>query len=626
MDSLTKVSNGEVLPFQLYLKRGDWNIEEIELLSSNQFNIDTNIYNITEFVKFGIGIRNNNINNTVDIKWSIVSNNEDKEFIEFTLSSENHFYLIHRGGAPFNWSIGTYHFEVIYGEKSYYGAFNVKPKNLDINELEIMNELIEEKLEGLIVDYLKYKKTLGNNDEIKTSSFWYLWEKYKANENSLLNYLLVLEQYSILEIVKRYNVQAIPRKIDRKSIQWETSAKGLISREAKFLNRVSLFIEDSEENKYIKALTKYILLQLINMANFLREFLKNTDDKIKSFKKDLEINESRMEEIKGSIYVSEGTRKKYRNKVSRNKENIEYTEKQYSKYEEMLKDVTECIKRLEVTLNNQFWSKISQRGPQRNKIGNHPAYMGIYKIYKNFEKSLVENGEKEVKLPVFKRTEDLYEYFTFFSVIDCLLNHGFIANETKLTQQLKSNFVHEGLLDGTKIELRFEEYILHVIYNEELDFEHEALEKKQMMFTLQPNRKPDIRIDLYTETDNNLKYLSSVVLDAKYAPIENIYSDRKVTKVMEQLNNYGHISRFNYNGEHLDSKMPYLRHPVKEVICLYAGKKNPRQQGNCIIASCGQFIRLAPTKDGRTYGYEDLTQTLFNRWLSQYDDVFLVQA
>ena len=621
MDSLTKLSNGELLPFALYLKRGDWDFVPIKFLSTSPHDIEENIYSITEFVKLGMGIHTDNAK--VDVKWSIISNSEEKEFVEFSLNTNKAFYLIHKGGAPFIWSIGTYHFEVIFEGKSYYAAFKVTPKSLDIDEIEIMNELIEDKLKGLIVDYLKYKKTLGGLDDIKETAFWYLWENYKNIERSLLNYLILIEKYSAQDIAKRYSIQSVPRKMDRKSLQWETTPKGFINKELKFLNRRVINVDDSEENRSAKYFTEIILKQLKEMSIFLNEFVKNTIQKQELLENLLVDNESRLEEMKGSYNVSEGTIKKYRNKVKHNKDNINELNKQYLKYNKMFLNIADCIKRLESILYNQFWNGISLKKSQRNKLGIHPAYNGIYQIYKNFERCLNEKGQVEIKLPVLKRTEDLYEYFTFFSVIDVFLAQGFKANETGLTEQLKTKFVHEGLADGTTIELLFEQYIVHIVFNEELDFEHEALSRKQMMFTLQPNRKPDIRIDLFVKETEQLNYLSSVVLDAKYSPLQNIYSNRQVTKVMEQLNNYGQIGRFNFEGDKLDSKSPYVRHPIKEVICLYAGEKSDGEE-NCIISSCGQFIRLAPTKEGSIYGQEDLTYVLFNKWLGQHEEIFLI--
>ncbi|MDD1505306.1 hypothetical protein PVA17_21535 [Lysinibacillus sp. CNPSo 3705] len=622
MVSLTNLTTGDTLPFRLYLLRGQWTKNYIDVLTTSTTEIQDIVYPVTELVKLGMGIETNG--EQVEVKWSVMSNAEKDEFIPFSLSEDKTFHEIHPGGAPYFWSVGTYHFEVIHEGKSYFAAFQVKPINLEEDELEMMNELLEEKLKGLIVDYLKYKKTWGSMDDIKETAFWYLWEKYQKTERPFLNHLLMIEHHSTQGVSKQYKVQSVPRRMDRKSLQWELTAKGLANKEAKFYNRTIHFVEDSEENRNAKRFATAILAHLLDMRAFLQDFVKNTQHKQQQLQEALVNNEARFAELLRSRNISEGTRKKYRNKIKLNKDNLIKFKKQYTKYQQMTQQINFCIKSLESVLNNQFWSGISSRRAQRNSLGAHPAYNGVYQMYKEFERALQDEGQTELRLPVYKRTEELYEYFTFFSVIDAFLAQGFVAHETNLTDQLKSSFIHEGLSDGTTVKLAFENYIIQVVFNEELDFEHEAREKKQMMFTLKPNRKPDLRVDFFIQQEEELQYQSSVALDAKYSPLENIYSDRQVTSVMEQLDNYSGISRFNYNGDVLDSLKPYFRHPVKEVICLYAGKKPAKQEGNCIISSCGRFVRLAPTKEGTVYGQSDLTRILFNEWLGQHDEIFLL--
>ncbi len=619
---LTKLTTGESLPFRLYLKRGDFLTDTIEWLTPKTTDIRDVVYPVKELVKLGMGIEANGVH--VDIKWSVVSNTKQKEYMEFSLNDAKTFHLIHKGGAPYPWSVGTYHFEVTYEEKRYYAAFQVKPKSLDIDELEVMNSLIEDKLKGLIVDYLKYKKTWGMMDDIKETAFWYLWERYQKTERPFLNHLIMIEQQSTQGVSKQYRVQSIPRRMDRKSLQWELTAKGLANKEAKFYNRTVRFVEDSEENRNAKRFAKAILAQLIGMCAFLRDFVKNTERKQQQLGEALVDNEARLAELSQSYNISKGTLQKYRNKIKYTKDNIKKMNEQYANYQQMNEHMSRSIKSLESVLNNPFWSGISSRNAQRNTLGSHPAYNGVYQMYNEFERSLQDKGQTELRLPVYKRTEELYEYFTFFSVVEAFLSQGFTTHETSLTEQLKTSFIHEGLSDGTTVELSFEQYIIHVVLNEQLDLEHEALAKKQMMFTLQQNRKPDIRVDFFIQEDEVLQYKSSVVLDAKYTPLKNIYSDSQVTSTMEQLNNYSSISRFNYDGDVLDRNKPYFRHPVKEVICLYAGEKLARQEGNCVISSCGHFVRLAPTKEGAIYGQTDLTHLLFNKWLSQHDEIFLL--
>lgn len=615
------VSNGEKLPFILKLKffnsytnHHKYTIMH-ELVHAFPYLRDV-VYTIEEYSSFSIQLETE-IDCEIVVKWSSIQSNLDTESFQiFKLTNDNPEHVIYQfhPNEPFPWSVDYYHFEVYYNQRKYYGTFYVSPKNVEEDELEWMRELINEKLSGLVVDYMRYKKSWNNIDSIKETSFWYLWEWYKTNEMKLLSHLVMIENHSIKAISKTYKVQETARKLDNQSIRWANTPKGLIHNQSKFLNRRTLYINDSEENFNAKRFIIRIQQRLNVIHQMVTKIVEELALRQQMINEEIVKNEKHLERVSKNNKSTESIKTRYRRLVFHKRRELIKTQEQYENYEKMDYQIRKNLNTLKTVLSNDFWSSISNKRSQRLMLGSHPSYKMLYKIYKEMEQMISQEATKPLQLPVFKKTEVLYEYFVYFSLIDLFIQRGFKAKDELLSQQLTTSFYQEGLEDMTTVELYFEEYFICLVFNEELlTDETEALSRPGHFYTNQVKRKPDIRLDYYKLDQDEPIFQSSVIVEVKYRPLRNIFLPNSVTEVMEQMEQYLSIRRLNMIGDKLNERDPYNRHPIKLALCLYAGENHLKS--NFVRATCGTFIQYLPEADGQVKNQSIIEDELFSYWL-----------
>ena len=615
------ISTGETLPFALKLKF-------FSVYSNNKFvnitklvhsitHLRDVVYDIEEYSSFSIQLESES-DCSVVVKWSTIQSNLDGDsFKTFTLTKDAPEQIIYQFNKnnPFPWSVDYYHFEIHYESRIYYGTFYVSPKNVEEDELEWMRERINRKLNGLIIDYMRYKKSWNNIDSIKETSFWYLWEWYKTNETKLLSHLTMIENHSTKAITKSYKVQETPKKLDNQSIRWANTSKGLMHNQSKFLNRRTLHLNDSQENRNAKRFILLIQNRLRNIQQMVSQIVEDLQARQNFIEEEILTNEMHLERVNKMAKSSETIKRKYRNIVFHKKQERIKNKEQSINYEKMDYQIRKSLNTLSAVLNNEFWSSISNNLSQRIIIGNHPSYKMIYKIYKEMEQMVSQEKVKPLQLPVYKKTEVLYEYFVYFSLIDIFIQHGFCANEEVLSKQLTTSFYREGLEDATTVELQYNEHIVCLVFNEELlTDENEAISRPGHFYTNQVKRKPDIRLDHYVVEDDVRIFKSSVIVEVKYRPLRNIYLSNSVTEVMEQLEQYLSIRRLNMIGNELNERDPYNRHPIKFALCLYAGENHYAR--DFVRATCGTFVQYLPEADGQVKNIKIIEDELFGYWLN----------
>lgn len=619
--STSIISNGESLPFGLKLKffnaySKQQKFTPIKKLVHAIPYLRDAVYTIEEYASFSIQLETET-DCEVIVKWSNIQSSLDGDsFQTLVLTKEQPEQIIYRyqPDNPFPWSVDYYHFEVHYLNRKYYGSFYVRPKNVDEDELEWMRELINERLHGLIVDYMRYKKSWNNIGSVKETSFWYLWEWYKTNETKLLSHLAMIESHSIKAISKAYKVQESPRKIDNHSIRWSNTSKGLIHNQSKFLNRRILHINDSEENRNAKRFIMKIQLQLQKIHQMVQAITEELMTRQQMTLNEIALNEQHLKRVTNYSMSTDGIKRRYRNVVYHKKNELIKIKEQRQNYEQMDYQIRKNVNTLKTILSNDFWSSISSKPSQRIMLGNHPSYKILYKIHKEIECMVSNETTKPLQLPVFKKTEVLYEYFVYFSLIDLFISRGFAAANEGVSQQLTTSFYQEGLEDMTTVELQLEDNLVCFVFNEELlTDENEALSRPGHFYTGQVKRKPDIRLDYYKLVDGERLFQSSVIVEVKYRPLRNIYISTSVTEVMEQMEQYLSIRRLNMVGDQLNERDPYNRHPIKFALCLYAGKNH--LSGNFVRATCGTFIQYLPETNGEIKNRDIIEDELFNYWI-----------
>lgn len=319
-----QIDNGKTtsLPFELVLtnkitndlKNGTY----INQLVSSPTSIEKCMYEVTELRDIYIHlITNEPIELTVC--WSKISQHEnDESFIKCKLDKETLSYCLYKhehNGNGYLWSVGQYHFEVIYEHKTYYGGFKVVPKNVSEEGYIALHQTISRHLEGLVVDYLKYKKTWGILNYIQDTTYWRVWEWYQKIESVLLNNLTSIELYSAQGIVRKYKLDERPKRLDQKSMQWEQSIKGVAYNGSKYLNCKMTNYEDIEENHAVKYFISKIILKLDETHSFFEKVIEDIEGKITESQIDLNNKRGRFEQVKTNVRSTKNIIRKYSTQV-----------------------------------------------------------------------------------------------------------------------------------------------------------------------------------------------------------------------------------------------------------------------------------------------------------------------
>lgn len=617
------VDSTDVLPFSLTLiehGKPDRHLP-ILALSKNPFNVVDVVYEVTEFKNLSLKIeQSNNIVKPIIVKWGrVTSIEEEQPYINLVFTETNKIISLYNSEdyPYYQWSVGNYYFSLQYDSNEYYGGFKVNPTNIEDEHLLLLHETLEKKIEGLVLDYVNYKEDWNHSQNNQDMSIWHLIEWYENNQTLLLHHLSSIEVNSALSINKIYAIGKIPKRQDGKSFRWEQSLKGSIYRNHKYLNAESVTSEISDENITVKYFVNKILDKITDAENLILHLLQVLNTKI--YELDIEIQKCE-KHLQQAYYVkvtTEDFKKKYRNKKYLCEKRKEQIQKKISNYSIMLSNISHYKSTLAQKMNNRFWNQIKKTAIKRISIGDHASYKLIHKLFRESQLLMGYQGQTKLSVPVYKPTSVLYEYFVFFSIADIFIKNGFIFDEDNIVAQINTTFYTEGLKEGTTITFEKENLKVLIVYDLELEMnEKDAEETRRYFFTKKPNRKPDIRLDSYLLSNDTQEweYHSSIVVEVKYSPLSNIYSENTETKAMAQMESYLDIRRLNIINGKRDEIEPFNFHPVKFVLCLYAGK-NTLTNNASTFAACGKFIRYYPQSNTEIFGGEILEQEIFERWL-----------
>jgi hypothetical protein len=613
------VDGNEALPFGLTLVVGqERNVSEIKIdkITRSPFSLVNVIYEITEYRDLKIVLH---IDDSEEVKiiWNSVHAYEDEEYTKnFTLHrkyTEEQLYTFEKGKDEYPWRCGTYHFEIFYKQNRYIAAFRVLPKNMDEDQLRFVHDSINQELEGLTSDYLRYKKTYGALTDIQSKSFWQYFTWYEQVQSNLISSIKHIEENSQTELKKSYKVDNYLKKMDNKSVRWENSFPGNIYKGQKFYNRKMLPEVDHEANRLVKQRVHEILYQM----NENIYYLKNFTEKVKNEYIRIQKEANNIQEEIDRLYVRKTTGE-YKKKLN---DSLKYKRNDLNKVLNQLKDLDQLKKNylafqksLSIKLTTVFWNNIKNIPVKRVVLPKQFSYHMFHKIWVESKSMFSDKGVQQVSLSVLKPTHKLYEYYIFFVTMHILRDMEFISNDSSLYDQLMLYFNKEGLREGTTLSVVKDNVKINVVYDEAVEpNENLALENNKHFFSNEYNRQPDIRIDMYTFNNVRWNYESSIVIEVKYRPFNNIYVQNGQTSVMNQLDKYHQIQYVNLNDK---GKREYIR-DMHKIICVCPDNSMPKSMNT----SYGLFLKIYPRKleDGifENAGKDTLRECIED-WLEQY--------
>lgn len=565
---------------------------------------------IEELKLIQIVLNESDDNETVDIIWNKIYSDEKPEFaFQFSLKKEAPYYTIPGTNRPeeYPWRIGKYLFEINYKAQTYYGSFEVLPKNIDSIQYAHMHELINEKVKGLAIDFFEHKMSFESEVQLESKNYWHFMQWFKKIKSKLFYALREIEYFSQYDLKKEYKLEKTPRQIDHRSIQLSISLKGIRHGENHYYNRKFIASMNIEPNKLVKyKIIKLITLfeQAISLAENHLEYEEASIIRIREKKKDIEAqlssNKARKMDNKNERIL--------KNTIKRHNKEIEKIEKSINRILAIVETLSKNKKEIKSIINNEFWFPIEFTTPKRFINGSSLPYRIINEIFRDattvFDNKA--NNKKELISPVHLPTPLLYEFYVYFYLMQCFEEFDMEYGDENIKNQLATSFNQNGLKDGTKVTLIKEEVKIEVIFNEMVEPTAGSALKTETNF-FQNNadkRKPDIRVDAYKLDHNKWRYNSTMIFEVKYSPLNNIYDSSVATRAMTQMDDYRGM-------KYVYPDKSYNYQPVYEVYCVY-----PHSQHKTLLASdSGLFLKLPPTAE-ETEG-KKIIKNKFEEWLPE---------
>lgn len=499
-----------------------------------------------------------------------------KETIKIGPYSRSAFSLYaYHSKQQFPWTPGLLIYSVMIANENYYGLIRIEPKNISDSEFSIMHQYLEEKLQGITRNYTSERKQWYESpvqDLRKTDTQMVDW--FLSRSKQLINALQLIERNHISTYKNIYVMENTPKHTDIRSIRLRNSPKGAKFGGTKFFNRKKIPSFDSPENGYVK----YCSLEL------LRE-MKQEVQKLKTIicEKIVPFEQQQLKRSYPLPYQS------FQRGIEQNEQNnISFERKIQSR--ELLEKVRQtefALNYLSQLMHNPFWVQIKAAALKRSGTIADRNYVLFNRYLRQFHELQKINRQKQAEKNedhILHPTSKLYEYYTFFKLIDIfeLLDFRITDLESVSNDAIHpfSNVVF--IRDNLKIV---------VTYDEEVKYgAQEAIQTGNYFFSRSSKRRPDIRVDLYQydQTSDAHLYQSSVILEIKYRPLNNFYSETSFTPEMEQLNQY-HMIKY-----YCPVRKEYFNE-VKDVICVH-----PNIQDNDLFhTEVGIFVTLRPSVEER---------------------------
>lgn len=589
----TSVGEHRTLPFQLVLLVGasKREIPITRLATSPQEILDT-IYEIEELVDLEIKVRTEE-KEPLQIHWGNVADKDEDTNMHFVLDEERNTFSLfpnEKSKEDYPWRCGIYHFQVNYKDQMYYGGFKVTPRNIDEGQLEKIHEFINSHLEGLAVDYVNYKKTFSTLENLENSSHWQFIQWFQKNEQRLHQSLNMIENNSQKELKKIYLIENVPKHFDSKSTRWENTAKGQALKGNSFLNRKLILDSDSDSNRLVKFRMRELAAKIESTTDMVKDVRIEVESQLAEITEDVLNLKGQVEQIQLTSRVTSKDKTRMRNTLRTKEFEQEEVEKHVEQVKKIHEELLRSKKSLYSRISSAFWSKIGDRPPKKLQLEKYVGYQVFQQIWNQYNHSLPENNQKAFRLPVYRPTYELYEYYVLLGVLNVVEELGFAAVKDTVREQLMTTFFESGLLDNTMVTLQKDNMRMDVIYEGMVEYNDDAaLENGTHFFSLETHRKPDIRIDLYLNDDDVWEYDSSFIIEVKYSPLYNIYNNYGKTKAMEQMLDYWGIMYADLKNE----RKIFKRNTIEYVICVYPGDEQAPIRRN---TAPGIFLQYYPSE------------------------------
>lgn len=457
----------------------------------------------------------------------------------YTLFSNDYYPLI-----P-----GFYRIKITANGEDFYSLIRIIPKQVTLEQWELMRDELESALSGLAQDILPHSgggPSFHHSLPIQQLQPYLILQKRFTSITTALHDLFTKMNY---RIEKNYHMVPEDRvkKIDEKTIRYHLQHP----EDMNYLKTpVHCVKYDLPENQWVKK----IVLFFIKM---LTEFITVThNQKIK---------------LSNEINVLE------RYAAFQN-----HTQALLKEKKEVYKTITDYQNRaekmmhsLKIVQSTDWFHEVSTGIPASlpSVMILDSRYRTLYQTYRECKNNTLSIKVDESYSTQWKRTDQLYELWGFLKITQLLYKklhfepQGWIFSQETNGKEL----LIPTLLPGTKISYQKGDVKLHLIYDSQLPFVSEETSLYETpIFTVANHNRPDGRIDVYYKED----YYGSLIFDFKYRPKKYFWDETKInsrhrTDIMRQLISYSSSckSKFLFGGKMRGLTMHI--NPIQEVWGFY---------------------------------------------------------
>ncbi|TKH01448.1 DUF2357 domain-containing protein [Peribacillus simplex] len=422
---------------------------------------------------------------------------------------------------------GTYRIYVSCGGKRYYAYLNIKPKQVNNQELNMMRSELEETIENLA-------HVLVNNESAAQ-------DKSNLDSNaSLANQMLLISQNydKLMGVIDQ--IKNSPRsKLTKVYHLEETSKVGMIDQETikhrlkhpdmqqRMFVPERIITRDLPENQTIIQCVKYLLKICRSSIDYL--------DKVKPF---IEKEMLALIGKSGNPYHFYKGRLESDNLTKRHSEQSEWIEQQRI-------TMTKLKNAFTLFLKTEWITEVKVQSAHSSGLHLDARYRTLFQLYRELKymKKKIQLDSKYAY--AWKRTDKVYEMWCFIRIIKALQTEvlgfkpvaGWIYGNTEMLETWQVPMLE----DGTKITFQNgEDRVIQLVYDEAIPNKREKTSFDSPVYTEFPHNRPDARLDYYVGGI----YEASFVMDFKYRPPSAIGTVNDYSKDGYAYKQLLHYSKF----------------------------------------------------------------------------------
>ncbi|MGM9879669.1 MAG: DUF2357 domain-containing protein [Bacilli bacterium] len=406
--------------------------------------------------------------------------------------------------------VGRFVMRLLHNEKMYYQWFSVCPKNVNDEEWTIMQQELEEEIQGLSSDIIRKNISLGdNNNEVAPSQELYKFFVIKRHFNSILAALIDLKDKPNYKVEKDYRLEPLYRAtyIDNITVK-DYLMKG--TGEEKYLVPKRVYNYDLPENRWLKKIITIYENELKLFRSSTMKYAKYVEKEIEEFCKYKEKN-----------IASIIAKKKVMEEL-----------KSYLETAKTILSISELIK------SKEWYQEIREVDSMivPHVLIYDVRYNAFYKMYKELRQNSINIKWDESYAYSWKLSSEMYEIWCFIKICRFLIDSelGFEAKGWIFDQIKDEHILVPELMSGTRVDFEKENFKIKAYYDVALGKSINKTDKEnEPLYSNSRHVKPDIRLDLYKDDI----YWCSLIIEVKYRTIKNFWNN-KDNSCKEQIRAY----------------------------------------------------------------------------------------